>query len=369
MLDQHPLTLAGIRPQADRSDAQAERRAGAPTRLCVVVPVFNEEEGVALLIQRLAAVLEGMRVDWSVLFVDDGSADGTLRALRELHRIDRRITAISFSRNFGKETAIAAGLRYADPNADVVVTMDADLQHPPETIPTLLQRWREGYSVVFAQRSDRDTDGPLRRLFSRTFYMLFATLGQTRLPQGIGDFLLFDRKVVAAMNRLGERTRFNKGLYAWVGFRSATVPFRVAERAAGTSKWSFRRLAKFAIDGIICFSSAPLKIWSYIGSAVSLVALSYAAYFIGETVLLGTDVPGFPSLFVSIMFFSGIQLISLGFMGEYLARVYEEVKGRPLFLVSEEIGLAAEAARPAEGRMEPTCVSSFAPMTTASPRA
>jgi polyisoprenyl-phosphate glycosyltransferase len=324
----------------------------APQSIAVVIPVLNEEPVLNTLVEELRSVLEGNDFSWSVLFVDDGSTDGTLAKLKELHASDSRFTSISFSRNFGKEDAIAAGLRYA--RGDAVILMDADLQHPPSVIPSFIQRWREGYKVVFGQRQSRKSDSFLRRLSSWAFHVAFRRIAVAQLPTGVVDFLLLDRKAVDALNRFGERTRFSKGLYAWIGFPSAVVPFVSRKRWISTSRWSFFELAEFAFDGLVSFSSLPLKIWSYVGVLVSLAALVYAAYFLVSTLMFGPDVPGFPSLFVSIMFFAGVQLISLGVIGEYLARIYEEVKGRPLYVVAEEIGVSGEAAAAAgkEARRE-----------------
>jgi len=308
--------------------------------IAVVIPVFNEEAVIGVLVENTRTALDGLDLAWNVLFVDDGSTDGTLRRLREVNAADPRFTAIAFSRNFGKDTAIAAGFRYA--RGDAVVLMDADLQHPPETIPAFVAEWRKGNRVVFGQRQSRNADGFLRRLYSRTFHAIFRRIAQTRLPDGIVDFLLLDRVAVDAINRLGERTRFSKGLYAWIGFSSAVVPFSSPDRFIGHSRWSFFKLSQFALDGFVSFSSLPLKIWSYAGALISLFAIIYGIYFLLRTLLFNTDLPGFPTLVVSIMFFSGIQLVSLGIMGEYLARIYEEVKARPLFVVAEEIGLKGE---------------------------
>jgi glycosyltransferase involved in cell wall biosynthesis len=309
--------------------------------ICLVIPVFNEEDGLAALEAALHKALDGRDFSWSALFVDDGSSDGTLAAIRKLHDADPRFGAISFSRNFGKDVAIAAGLRYA--RGDAVVLLDADLQHPPDVIPAFVARWREGAKVVFGQRRSREADSWARRLYSRLFHAIFRRIAQTRLPIGVVDFLLLDRKAVDSINRLGERTRFSKGLYAWIGFPSAVVPFDSADRFVGASRWSFWKLAQFALDGFVSFSSLPLKVWSYIGALISLAALVYGGYVVVYTLLFDADVPGFPSLIVSIMFFAGVQLVSLGVIGEYLARIYEEVKARPLFVVAEEIGVSGDA--------------------------
>jgi polyisoprenyl-phosphate glycosyltransferase len=312
----------------------------ARQHLTVVIPVFNEKAVLTALVGQVRAVLETLDLSWEVLFVDDGSTDGTLASLKAIHSEDRRFILISFSRNFGKEAAIAAGLRYAE--GDAVILMDADLQHPPSTIPAFINAWRGGYKVVFGQRQSRDADGLIRRFSSRLFYGAFRRIARTRLPIGVVDFLLLDRQAVDALNRLGEQTRFSKGLYAWIGFPSKLVPFSSGGRGTGSSRWSTFKLVQFALDGFVSFSSLPLKVWSYIGALISLGALTYAGVFLLRTLLSETDVPGFPSLIVSIMFFAGVQLVSLGVIGEYLARIYEEVKGRPLYIVCEEIGVQTE---------------------------
>jgi glycosyltransferase involved in cell wall biosynthesis len=314
--------------------------------ITIVVPVYNEHAGLDALVERLVSVVENADFSWNVLFVDDGSTDETLPKLRQINAKDRRFSAISFSRNFGKEVAIAAGLRHA--RGDAVIIMDGDLQHPPEIVPIFVARWREGYKVVFGARQKSSRERLLRHQYSRLFHAVFRRISFTPLPIGAVDFLLLDRKAVDAINRIGERTRFSKGLYAWIGFASTVVPFVASERHAGSSRWSFLKLARFALDGLISFSSLPLKVWSYVGASISLIALAYSVYFLIYTVIYATDLPGFPSLIVSIMFFAGVQLISLGVLGEYIARIYEEVKARPLYLVAEEIGLDAETLAASE---------------------
>ena len=317
------------------------RAEPAPTgrqTLSVVIPVLNEEESLQGLLARLTPVLEQCGLGWEVIFVDDGSSDGTLACLRALHEREPRVKAVALSRNFGKEIAAAAGLRYA--SGDAVVLMDGDLQHPPEVIPQLIAGWREGCDIVYGQRLDRTADGPLRRLLSRTYYQMFRVLSGTKLPENAGDFRLVSRRAVDALNRMDERARFNKGLFAWIGYTSMGVPFEVPERSPGdSSRWHLRQLLHFALDGVASFSTIPLRVWSYLGLAISLLAFLYIAVFVLDTLIYGTDLRGFPTLVVSIMFFAGVQLISLGVIGEYLGRIYEEVKARPLYLVSEEVGL------------------------------
>jgi len=315
------------------------------TLLSVVIPLHNEAPNLDALFARLTAVLERTGMDWEIVCVDDGSNDDTLPRLVARHARESRLRVVGLSRNFGKEIAVAAGLRFA--RGDAVVLMDGDLQHPPELIETFLARWREGYAMVYAQRRDRSTESKRRRWAAAAFYRLFARLSEVTLPDGAGDFRLFDRKVVEVFNSFGERTRFNKGLYAWLGFRHIGVPFDVSERNAGSTSWSVARLARFAIDGLMAFTTLPLRVWSYVGVLISLGAVGYGGFFLVKTLVLGIDVPGYPSLIVAIMSFAGIQLISLGIIGEYLAQMVTEVKRRPLFIVSELHGFDA-AARPAD---------------------
>ena len=336
-----PVLETSARPRL-RDLARARRS------LTVVIPGLNEETGIPPLLARLRPVLERLGLDWEVIFVDDGSTDGTLALLKKLNAQDQRIKAVSLSRNFGKEIAAAAGLN--DATGDAAVLMDADLQHPPELIEAFVEHWREGYDVVYGRRRDRDADGLFHRTAARLFYATFEKMSGTPLPVGAGDFRLLDRKAIDAMNRMRERVRFNKGLYAWMGFRSIGVPFDVPPRADGSgSRWRPTHLLRFAFDGLTSFSTIPLRVWSYLGLMISLFAFCYAIVMLVKTALFGIDVPGFPSLIISVMFFAGVQLISLGVLGEYLGRMYEEVKGRPLFLVSEELGLDQPATRATSG--------------------
>ncbi|MGD9784619.1 MAG: glycosyltransferase family 2 protein [Hyphomicrobiaceae bacterium] len=311
--------------------------------LSVVVPMLNEARGVDAFLARLIPALEGIEMDYEVIVVDDGSTDQTFERAREAHDRNPRIKALALSRNFGKEIAVTAGLRHAA--GEAVVVMDGDLQHPPELIADLVARWREGYDVVYAQRADRNTDSASRRAMARIFYRTFRTLSGTRLHEGAGDFRLLSRRAVDAMNRIGERARFNKGLFAWIGFRSIGVVYHVAERAdASPSRWRVRRLWHFALDGLASFTTIPLRIWSYVGLAISLLAFVSGMGIIIKTLAYGEPVAGYPTLIVSILFLGGIQLISLGVIGEYLGRVYEEVKDRPLYLVGDTIGFDTEPA-------------------------
>jgi glycosyltransferase involved in cell wall biosynthesis len=314
----------------------------ASPKLSVVIPVHNESANIAPLCERLLPVLNRITSIWEIIFVDDGSQDDTLLRVKDMSLREPRIGAVSLSRNFGKEIAIAAGLDHT--RGDAVVIMDADLQHPPEMIEAFVERWNAGYEMVYGQRTDRSDETRVKRGFAHLFYRLFSRFGEIDLPEGAGDFRLIDRKGVEVLRTLGEKARFSKGLYAWVGFKGTGVPFVVEERRFGDTKWSFRKLFRFAFDGIAAFSTAPLRVWTYLGFVISFLSIATALYFAIRTLLFGTDLPGFPSLIVSVMFFSGIQLMSLGIIGEYVGRIFAEVKRRPLYVVAERIGGAAEVS-------------------------
>ncbi|MGH8800367.1 MAG: glycosyltransferase family 2 protein [Casimicrobiaceae bacterium] len=311
-------------------------RDGQPATISIVVPVYNEEASLAAFWERLAPVLDALACRAQVIFVDDGSSDGTLAQLVSLRHLDPRARIVSLSRNFGKEIALTAGLDHAD--GDAVIPIDADLQHPPEVIADLIAGWRAGSDIVIALRRDRATDGLLRRTASSLFHRVFAGLTTVPVVRDAGDFRLMSRAVVDALRKLPERTRFMKGLYAWVGFRQSTVAYDIEPRLEGRSKWSVWRLWRLALDGITSFSSLPLKVWSVVGLAFALAALAYGVYLIGRTIARGVDVPGYASLMVMILFLGGLQLLSLGIIGEYLGRVYDEVKARPLYVVRQRIG-------------------------------
>jgi polyisoprenyl-phosphate glycosyltransferase len=324
---------------AKKSSVELTVSPEAP-ELSVVVPVLNEELNVPLIVQKLTAVLSSCVRSHEILFVDDGSRDGTLAAIRSLAQSDPRVRAVSFSRNFGKEVALAAGIDHA--RGDAVVMIDADLQHPPEVIAAFVAKWRDGYDMVYGQRTDRTTDGKTYSRFAHRFYTLFERFGEIPLPEGAGDFRLLSRRVVEALKRMPERARFSKGLYAWVGFKQIGVPYQVAQRVHGETKWNYRKLFRFALDGLTSFSTVPLRLATYIGVIISLMAFVYAFVTIVRTLVFGADVPGFPSILVSVMFFSGIQLIFLGIIGEYIGRIFAEVKERPLYIVADQVGPSAK---------------------------
>jgi glycosyltransferase involved in cell wall biosynthesis len=315
----------------------------AVPELSVIVPVFNESDNLRPLVARLVPALACLE-SFEIIFVDDGSSDDTVARLRALNAEEPRLRAISFSRNFGKEVAIAAGVDAARGRSAVI--MDADLQHPPEAIAEFVAKWRDGYQNIYGVRLSRDTDSPARRWLTDRFYHLFGAFGEIELPKGAGDFRLLDRRALDALKALKERARFSKGLYAWIGFKSIGVPFEVGERHSGESKFSYRKLTRFAFDGMVSFTTVPLRAWTYIGTAIAAFALVNAVYYVLETLIWGVSAPGFASLIVSIMFFAGVQLISLGVLGEYIGRVFAEVKGRPLYIVAETIDRPAPQASP-----------------------
>lgn len=325
-------------------DQTIPNRASAPVpELSVVIPVLNESSGIAPLLARLVPALDKTQLRWAIVFVDDGSTDDTLASIRARHASDPRIKAVALSRNFGKETAVAAGLRYAE--GDAVVIMDSDLQHPPESIPDFVAKWREGFDVVFGMRMDRHADSAWRRAGAKSFYKMFHALSGTPLQENSCDFRLLSRRAVDAINRIGERVRYNNGLFAWIGFPSVGIPFDMPPRPSGeSSRWLPFKLAHLAVDGIATFSTVPLRVASIAGIIISFVGFLYMASVMIKTLVFGDTVRGYPTLMVTVLFFAGIQLIFLGVIGSYLGRVYEEVKARPLFLVRDEIGFAAPAS-------------------------
>jgi glycosyltransferase involved in cell wall biosynthesis len=305
----------------------------SPSKLVsIVVPFYNEEEAVASFYQALSAVLDGTPdTRFEVICVDDGSRDDTLPRLLALVERDPRFSVIELSRNFGKEAALTAGLDAAQ--GDAVIPIDADLQDPPELIPALIAAWRKGADVVLAQRSTRDSDTYLKKTTAMLFYRLHNWLAQVRIPPNVGDFRLLDKSALDALKQLPERQRFMKGLFAWVGFKTATVPYSRDPREAGTTKYSWFSLLNHALEGLTSFSMAPLRICAYMGGVTAAATLLYAGYILMRTLIRGIDVPGYASLLVAILFFGSLQLISIGLLGEYVGRIYMETKHRPIYLV------------------------------------
>jgi len=306
-------------------------------RVSLVAPFYNESGNVLEFFRRIAAVADSMpQYEFEVIAVNDGSRDQTWAELVEARARFPGVHLVDLSRNFGKEAALTAGLDRA--HGDAVVPIDSDLQHPPEVLEQMLAQWEQGAEVVLAQRTDRVTDGKLQKLSATSFYRFHNRISNIQVPMDVGDFRLMDRRVVEALRQLPENHRFMKGLFAWVGFRTVTVPYVHSNRGAGTSSFNFWKLWNLALEGITSFSTAPLKIWTYLGLSVSALALLYAVIIVLKTIFSGVDVPGYASLMAGIMFIGGIQLIGIGVLGEYVGRIYHEVKRRPVYLVREEHG-------------------------------
>jgi glycosyltransferase involved in cell wall biosynthesis len=308
--------------------------------ISVIVPLHNEEPNVDYLFEQLTTVLQGLHLSYEIICVDDGSTDNTLKCLIEQRTHNTAIKILSLSRNFGKEIALSAGIDYATGNA--IIPFDADLQDPPELIESLIAKWREGYDVVHATRRSRQGEAWFKRFTASTFYQVIGRVSTVPIPRDTGDFRLLDRRVVEVLKQMPERTRFMKGLFAWVGFKNTAIFYDRAERYRGRTKWNYWRLWNLAVDGITSFSSVPLKVWSYLGLVLSVFAFLYASFLIVRTLIWGVDVPGYASLMVVILFLGGVQLITLGIIGEYLGRVYEEVKRRPLYLVRDAYGFEGD---------------------------
>ena len=309
--------------------------------LSVVVPMYNEEEGVDLFFGRLVPVLAEITADFEIVCVDDGSSDQTLVGLARHHERDNRIKIVSLSRNFGKDTALSAGLDYTSGQA--VIPIDADLQDPPELIAKMVAKWREGFEVVYARRSSRDTDNMRKRVTAGMFYRIHNWIADVSIPDNTGDFRLMDRRVVEAIRNLPEKTRFMKGLFAWVGFPQVAIAYQRQPRIAGASKFNYWRLWNFALEGITGFSTAPLRVATYFGLSTALLAFCYGAVIVVKTVLWGDPVQGWPTMMAVVLFLGGVQLMALGVIGEYLGRLYLETKQRPLYLVRDWRPAAVDA--------------------------
>jgi polyisoprenyl-phosphate glycosyltransferase len=316
---------------------------GTPQLLSIVVPCFDEADSIDTFVARLEATLAGLpELRHEVIFVDDGSGDGTLQRLLQLADARPAYTVLELSRNFGKEAALTAGIEAA--RGDAVVPIDADLQHPPEVIPALVAQWRAGSDVVLARRRNRDAPA-LDRRATEWFYRLHNRIAECPIPPDVGDFRLLDRSVVDALRQLPERRRFMKGLFAWVGFRQAVVDFDVEPRHAGNSRFDARARLRLAIDGIASFSVAPLRAATWIGASVAALALAHAAWTVGKTLLLGVELPGYASLMSTVLFLGGVQLLCIGLLGEYVGRIYGEAKQRPVYIVRRRHGSGVATGR------------------------
>lgn len=301
-------------------------------KISLVVPFYNEEAGVDYFIETISPVLEQVPdTEWELVCVNDGSSDATQQKLIDIAKNDSRLKIVELSRNFGKEAALTAGLDTASGAA--VVVIDADLQDPPEVITTMVEKWREGAEVVLGKRIDRSSDSAAKRATASWFYSLHNRISKIKIPENVGDFRLMDRCVVDALKALPEQQRFMKGLFAWVGFRTVTVNYVRASRALGTTKFSAISLWNLALEGITSFSTIPLRIWTYVGCSGALAALFYGFFITVRTIIFGSSVPGYASIFFAVTLLGSIQIISIGILGEYIGRIYVETKNRPIYII------------------------------------
>ncbi len=333
--------------------------------ITLLVPVYNEHESINSFYDEVTRTLHEIEGHYEILFVNDGSKDDTVQIIKKLIARDSRVALVNLSRNFGKEAAMTAGLRHA--SGDAVIPIDVDLQDPPELIIEFVKAWLDkGYDMVYGIRVDRSQDTPLKRLTAGAFYRVFNVMtNKVHIPVNAGDFRLIDRRVIDAINQLPERNRFMKGIFAWAGFSSYGIPYERPERHEGSSKFNYWKLWNFALDGIVSFSSMPLRIWSYIGGVLAVIASCYMVYIISKTLILGNNVPGYASTMCAILFLGSVQLISIGILGEYVSRIFIEVKNRPVYILeniyrnskssvshgeTKEVELSEEAADTNESR-------------------
>ncbi|GAA4501211.1 glycosyltransferase family 2 protein [Pseudaeromonas paramecii] len=315
-----------------------------PFTLTLLVPVFNEEESVETFVSQIDAALPGLKERLEILFVNDGSRDRTREVIETLIARDPRITLLNLARNFGKEAAMTAGLAHA--RGDAVIPMDVDLQDPPALIEEFVRQWQAGFDTVYGVRVDRSADTAMKRLTAGGFYRFFnAVSTTTKIPENAGDYRLMDKRVVAAINQLPERNRFMKGLFAWAGFKSVGVPYERPARQAGESKFNYWKLWNLALDGLFSFSSWPLRVWSYIGAGVAMLSFLYMLIVIIKVLVTGVDIPGYASLMTVVLFFGGMQLLSIGILGEYIGRMFLEVKQRPVYILEGVYGQYARESK------------------------
>jgi glycosyltransferase involved in cell wall biosynthesis len=303
--------------------------------ISLVVPLYNESESVDVFFREVLPFLKKTKRPFEILCINDGSSDDTLEKLIKAKKKYSQIKIIDFSRNFGKDAAITAGLDYA--NGKCVIPMDCDLQDPPKLIAEMIKKWEDGFEVVLAKRSDRSREGFFKRITAKMFYRVFNYISDPQLPEDVGDFRLIDRKVVDILKKFPERKRFMKGLFAFAGFETTSVEYKRPEREKGQTKWHYWKLWNYAIDGITSFSIFPLRIWTYFGLFITLLAFGRAAWIFVSVLIYGIDVPGYASQVVAMLFLSGVQLIGLGLVGEYVGRIYEESKHRPIYIVKNVI--------------------------------
>ena len=307
-------------------------------KISVLIPCYNEEKTLPLLYPELVKLMEGLPdYEWEIMFVNDGSADNTLHILQQLRQQDKRVNYVDLSRNFGKEVAMLAGFDYV--TGDCMVIVDADLQDPPALIPEMLKYWEEGYEDVYARRRTRGKESWLRKWLSIKFYKLLQRTSRFDVLQNVGDFRLLDRRCINALKRMRESERYTKGMFCWIGFNKKEVEFDRGDRVAGHSSWGYKQLFSLAIDGITSFTSAPLRISTFVGFVVSMLAFIYMIYVFVKALIWGDPVQGYPSMVILILFLGGIQLLSLGIIGEYIGRIYNETKNRPDYIVREFNGV------------------------------
>lgn len=330
------LAPATVAPSAPVHPALNPRPAGAMPSISIVAPAYNEQEVLGEFHRRVTEVLTGLGCSYEIVLVNDGSRDGTLQLMHVLRERDPHVAVIDLSRNFGKEIALSAGLDHT--KGEIVIVLDSDLQDPPELIPNMLEMWREGYDVVYGMRTVRDGETWFKKTTAKYFYRLIKQVSRVDIPKDTGDFRLMSRRAVESLCRLREEHRFMKGLFAWIGYPSRPLPYRRDRRAAGETKWNYWKLWNFAIEGITSFTVAPLKISTYLGLFVAALALLYAAVVIWKALFFSDPVRGYPSLMAVILFLGGVQLISIGLLGEYVGRIFNEVKQRPLYLVNRLLG-------------------------------
>ncbi len=304
--------------------------------LSIIVPMYNEEEVLDTFFQTIQVVLENIEATYEIICVNDGSVDGTYEKLKQFSANDPKIKLINLSRNFGKEQALTAGIDFATGLA--AIPIDCDLQDPPELITEMFEKWRQGYDVVLAKRIDRSSDSIVKRATSNVFYKMIKRISSVDIPENVGDFRLLDRKVINTLKAYPERTRFMKGIFATLGYKQATIEYTRPERAAGTTSWSYLKLYALAIEGLVSFTTIPLKMWSYVGGTVAITAFLYGVYLVIKTLIYGIDAPGYASLMVVQLFMTGLILLSLGIIGEYISRIFTEVKQRPIYIVMETVG-------------------------------
>lgn len=307
-------------------------------KVSILIPCYNEEASLPALYDALVGLMDSEKnYEWEILLVNDGSSDRTIDVIKELRAKDSRICYIDLSRNFGKENAMLAGFDHV--TGDCMVIMDADLQHPPHVVPEMLKKWEEGYDDVYGQRLTRGKESWLRKRFTKMYYSMLQKASRVEVLPNVGDFRLLDRKCIEELKRLRETQRYTKGMYCWIGFRKTSVPFETQDRVAGESHMSYRALLSLAMEGVTSFTVAPLKLSAYFGFLISIVAFIYLFFVLCKAIVYGDPVAGYPTLVILVLFFGGLQLISLGIIGEYLGKIYYETKSRPAYVVSEKDGV------------------------------